>query len=539
MKNYKGSKLKRMLSSFKNELKESVGASILSYIVLFIFLSLIGLIGISYVIGEDIVTILKKNEVLAVVVIALPTVIVWIFDINNKNILNKSERFNMYLKIQESLVNKYNSLKNELNKIDNKENVQMIFNQLDKLEKFIDDLESLKKYTDIESSFYQIDLFYFFDKVNIFEKVIKNNEIENKAIDKKIGKVQGRIIKYFLSNSLEDILTEKLYLFTETRIFKNIDFRNLGDLSNLTFEGSPTFRFENCKIDLNNFSGFLENNIELQVIDCEFYDGDKYSSYNVDKDSLREEYNITVKEKKEETKENYNKAEELTEDTKENDGKDEELIEESKENDDKGEKPNENTEESVLKFQKDDKNRKEKCKDINVKFIDNRSNIALSLTGIKYFTLKQKSDNYNNKKIVKHVLKEQIEEELAGKGMDNKDILIRYSKDYSDKPVLNGKVKWQSWHSIDLPVYDPDIEKNRLKSDSIVIIQSGYAFVTEKDKDKIFHILFFTKEEFENLLKAKIEKNAYTVYKNAQQKYYVKFNFYFAELVDEISVQDK
>ena len=188
MKNDKGSKLKRILSSFKNELKELLGASMLSYIVLFAFLSLIGLIGISYVIDDKIVDILKKDEVLAVVVIALPTVIVWIFDINNKNILNKSERFNMYLKIQESLVSKYNSLKDELNKKDNKKNVQMIFNQLDMVEKFIDDLENLKKYTDIESNLYQIDLFYFLDKVNYFNNKINTNKIDSITIDKKLVK---------------------------------------------------------------------------------------------------------------------------------------------------------------------------------------------------------------------------------------------------------------------------------------------------------------------------------------------------------------
>ena len=72
---------------------------------------------------------------------------------------------------------------------------------------------------------------------------------------------------------------------------------------------------------------------------------------------------------------------------------------------------------------------------------------------------------------------------------------------------------------------------------SIDNIQSGYAFVTEKDKD--FHILFFTKKQFKKLLEEKIEKNAYTVYKNAQLKDCVKFNFYFAELLNEISIQNR
>ena len=78
-----------------------------------------------------------------------------------------------------------------------------------------------------------------------------------------------------------------------------------------------------------------------------------------------------------------------------------------------------------------------------------------------------------------------------------------------------------------------------MKKDSLVIIQSGYAFVTTKLKDKRFHILFFNRKNFEILLERKIDKNAYTVYMNAQLKYYTKFNFYFAELMNENSKQDK
>ena len=147
----------------------------------------------------------------------------------------------------------------------------MIFNQLDMVENFIVDLENLKKYTDIESSFYQIDLFYFFVKLNDFEIVQQNNKIDSKTIGEKIGKVKGRIIKYFLANSLGDILTEKLYLFTEKGIFKNIDFRNLGDLSNLTFGGTPTFIFESCKIDLNNSNFMKMVNIVLLMVIRKLY----------------------------------------------------------------------------------------------------------------------------------------------------------------------------------------------------------------------------------------------------------------------------
>ena len=102
------------------------------------------------------------------------------------------------------------------------------------------------------------------------------------------------------------------------------------------------------------------------------------------------------------------------------------------------------------------------------------------------------------------------------------------------KDELKDKVKWQSWHSIDLPVLNVE---NELTIGNIGKIQSGYAFVTKKDKE--FYILFFSNEEFKKLLEEKIKKNAYTVYKNAQLKDCVKFNFYFAELLNEISIQNK
>lgn len=507
MKNDKGSKLKRMLISFKKEFNESVGSSFFNYIVLFAFLALIGIIGISYVIGEDIVTILKIESVLAVVILALPTLIVWIFDINNKNITNKSERFNMYLKLQDSIEEKYNTLKGKFGENDSDKNIQIIFNKVDMVEKFIDDLENLKKYTDIESSFYQIDLFYFFDKVNNF-----NNQLDRITINEKIGKVKTRIIKYILANTPEDILMDKLYLFTETGIFKNIDFRNLGDLSKLIFEGSPSFRFENCKIDLNNFSGFLADNVELSAVECRFYKGNIEVTSRINKKELQETYNIIV-----------SKSDSATENTgidgKQNKSNEESMNYMTKLNENKEESTDSTIEKVSINYE-----------DSNIRFLDKRSNIALTTFNEEiYFSIEIDQKNYFNGKLVKNELNRQIKEKLAEKGMDNKDISIRYSKDYSDKPELDGKVKWQSWHSIDLPVHNPDIEKKKLKNDSIVIIQSGYAFVTEKDKE--FHILFFTKEEFKELLKEKIEKNAYTVYKNAQLKDYVKFNFYFAELL--------
>ena len=510
MKNAKGSNMKRIINNFNNKLKDLDVVNIVIYIVFFALFALVGIFIIAVVTGISIICILQKESVLAVVILALPTVIVWIFDINNKNITNKSEKFNMYLKLQNSIEEKYNKLKGKFGENDTEENIQVIFNKVDMVEKFIDDLENLKKYTDIESSFYQIDLFYFFDKVNNFEK--EEGNIDNKTIDEKIGKVKTRILKYILANTPEESLMDKLYLFTETGIFKNIDFRNLGDLSKLIFEGSPSFRFENCKIDLNNFSGFLADNVELSAVECRFYKGNIEVTSRINKKELQETYNIIV-----------SKSDSATENTG-IDGKQNKSNEESM---NYMTKLNENKEESTdSTIEKVSIN----CEDSNIRFLDKRSNIALTTFNAEiYFSIEIDQKNYFNGKLVKNELNRQIKEKLAEKGMDNKDISIRYSKDYSDKPELDGKVKWQSWHSIDLPVHNLDIEKKKLKNDSIVIIQSGYAFVTEKDKE--FHILFFTKEEFKELLKEKIEKNAYTVYKNAQLKDYVKFNFYFAELV--------
>lgn len=304
---------------------------------------------------------------------------------------------------------------------------------------------------------------------------------------------------------------EKMYLFTEIGIFKYVDFRNLGDLSKLNFEGTPTFEFENCKIDLNNFSGFLSDNIDLTALDCRFYKGNIEVTSHIDMKELKEGFNINVIKPKITIK-NTSENEIVNRRNEENINNNDITIEGN----------SINSENSIIRF------------------VDKRSNIALTSFGEEiYFSIEIDQKNYHNGKIVKNELTTQIKAKLEEKGVDNEDISIRYSKDYSDRPELIGKVKWQSWHSLDLFTKNPDIETYRLKKDSLVIIQSGYAFVTTKLKDKRFHILFFNRKNFEILLERKIDKNAYTVYMNAQLKYYTKFNFYFAELMNENSKQDK
>lgn len=519
----------KLIKILSRKIENCILLHLVFWLILLLILGYIWLTLLSNFLNSDIKSILKTQEVLAVIVVALPTLLIWSVDINNKNIENKSENFNMYFDIQNSLEEKYTKLKDEvkefLEKEDLKKDIRINLNQLDKIEKFIDDLEYFKEETKIKSSFYQIDLFYFFKVLNVF-----NNNVENKDVDKKIGKIKGRIMKYTLTNCSEDSLMEKVYLLTEEGTFSYIDFRNLGDLTKFDFEGNPTFSFKYCKIDLNNFSGFIKNNIELEFFDCRFYKGNKEITRYCNKEYLEQNYNITLKDKKEDAKE-----EESIENNEERVDEIEELLEYTEVKVSKFEVKEKNIEESMLMVQKEAKNRKEKSGDSIVRFVDNRSNIALnSLNEDIYFSIEMDHENYSNGKIVKHELNSQIKDKLADKRIDNKDISIRYSKDYSDKPELNGKVKWQSWHSIDLPVLDV---KNELTIKSIDNIQSGYAFVTEKDKD--FHILFFTKKQFKKLLEEKIEKNAYTVYKNAQLKDCVKFNFYFAELLNEISIQNR
>lgn len=507
MNNEKGSNLTKIFESFKKKLKDLDVVSTIIYLAFFTLFAFVGLFITAFLTGISIVCILQKESVLAVLILALPTVIVWIFDINNKNITNKSERFDMYLKLQDSIESKYNRLKSEFSKNDIEKNIQIIFNQLDMVEKFIDDLENLKKYTDIDSNLYQIDLFYFFDKVDYYNNEITNNKIDRITIDKKIGKVKTRIIQYILANTPEDTLNEKMYLFTETEIFKYIDFRNVGNLSKLNFEGTPTFKFEYCKIDLNNFSGFLENNIDLTALECRFYKGNKEITSQLDMKELQESFNINV------IKPNI-----TTENISEN-----EIV-------------NRRNEDNINNNDITIEGRSINSEDSSARFLDKRSNIALtSFNEVIYFSIEIEQTNYSNGKILKNELANQIKNKLGEKGIDNTDISIRYSKDYSDEPELIGKVKWQSWHSIDLLTHNLKIENYRLKNDSLVIIKSGYAFVTSKIKDKRFHILFFTRKNFETLLGRKIDKNAYTVYKNAQLNYYTKFNFYFAELINKNS----
>lgn len=476
----------KLIKILSRKIENCILLHLVFWLILLLILGYIWLTLLSNFLNSDIKSILKTQEVLAVIVVALPTLLIWSVDINNKNIENKSENFNMYFDIQNSLEEKYTKLKDEvkefLEKEDLKKDIRINLNQLDKIEKFIDDLEYFKEETKIKSSFYQIDLFYFFKVLNVF-----NNNVENKDVDKKIGKIKGRIMKYTLTNCSEDSLMEKVYLLTEEGTFSYIDFRNLGDLTKFSFEGNPIFSFRYCKIDLNNFSGFIARNIELKALKCNFYKGDDEVTSHINKKELQETFNIIVS--------------------------DTENISSYK-------KVNESNKESISDIGKSNENKEENTYS-NFRFVDNRSSIGIS-NEMYYVPKGMSKKNNSNWKKFKTELVNQIEEEL-----NIENISVRYSKDYSYKDELKDKVKWQSWHSIDLPVLNIE---NELTIDNIDKIQSGYAFVTEKDKE--FHILFFSNEEFKKLLEEKIEKNAYTVYKNAQLKDYVKFNFYFAELVD-------
>ena len=204
----------KLIKILSRKIENCILLHLVFWLILLLILGYIWLTLLSNFLNSDIKSILKTQEVLAVIVVALPTLLIWSVDINNKNIENKSENFNMYFDIQNSLEEKYTKLKDEvkefLEKEDLKKDIRINLNQLDKIEKFIDDLEYFKEETKIKSSFYQIDLFYFFKVLNVF-----NNNVENKDVDKKIGKIKGRIMKYTLTNCSEDSLMEKVYILTE------------------------------------------------------------------------------------------------------------------------------------------------------------------------------------------------------------------------------------------------------------------------------------------------------------------------------------
>lgn len=174
----------------------------------------------------------------------------------------------------------------------------------------------------------------------------------------------------------------------------------------------------------------------------------------------------------------------------------------------------------------------------NLVFIDRRPEkpIKLDNSGLRYFELVITDENFDNSKVKKAKIAEEIVEKLKSEGMtvDFKSVSVRFSSNYADDKMRTNKPgsyvsdrEWQSWHSIDIELNRELANSEEIRTDNLIFSDrlSYFSFITPYLNK--FQVLLFTKEQLKNLLNTKIDNSSYTLYKNAQSKQYVKFNFYF------------
>lgn len=150
--------------------------------------------------------------------------------------------------------------------------------------------------------------------------------------------------------------------------------------------------------------------------------------------------------------------------------------------------------------------------------------IMINEDEVKYFFIDFK-DGDSSEKINKREMRKRITDKLNSDGIDfDGKVNVRFSKNYcetqrkGDSEGVNyvEDRNWQSWNSIDLAVEEGEVSAS-----------SNYAFVIPWARKKKYVILFFSKSNFNKLIKEKENRNSYFDYVNAQEKQYRKFYFYF------------
>ncbi|HFI0120182.1 TPA: hypothetical protein ACGPB3_000734 [Streptococcus suis] len=156
-------------------------------------------------------------------------------------------------------------------------------------------------------------------------------------------------------------------------------------------------------------------------------------------------------------------------------------------------------------------------------FYDRRAKENIELIESKdvtYIQIEVTNSNFKNSKVNKDIIKKEIKERLS-EYKNNQNLTVRYSGNY-DKSSKS----WRSWHSVDFKLNEDCKNLNSIDINDIELTNLSYAFITKVSQN--FQTLVFSTEEFAKLLQKKIEKESYTIYQNSQQKYFVKFNFYFS-----------
>lgn len=248
----------------KNKLKEIYNFSKIP--ILFIILGVLECVFLFWITGYSYHRVLEFGEVWAVIVVALPTLLIWGYDIQSKSIANRTANVESFLQIQKDLEERYEKIINFF-EIDNNDSDSNI-DQINKIGKFLQYVEaSGDMLPDKSYKFYQVDLSKIYKLLSKIE-----NDLEEKY-NNKIGDYKTKILSIVSDNFNNENLIDELNFLKEETLFRNIDFSTIPNLNydnNESGGNSEELIFSNCTIDIDSFDIIFPNANKLTFDQCEF-----------------------------------------------------------------------------------------------------------------------------------------------------------------------------------------------------------------------------------------------------------------------------
>ncbi|HEL1626088.1 hypothetical protein [Streptococcus suis] len=284
----------------------------LKSIIPLIVCGIFGIFILSWITGKTPPNIINNPEVLAVCIVAIPTMYLWNVDIKNKNISEDATKVETFINIKNYIEPKYEKLVKELKTQLNSESVANTKNKnqnnLNDQTYYIDEilngiynftlylLQVAKTFSD-EKKYYDFDLGFIFKTLDKFYSNNKNTtDITRNHL---ISKIKENILLYFFQTyPIEEMeeLSLRLNFLTEVETFRNISFHKIPNLNNVRLNGNPTFTFIECSIDVDNFGVFNQNEITVTCENCEFYSGSLLTKeIRLTEKEFKERYNIDIK----------------------------------------------------------------------------------------------------------------------------------------------------------------------------------------------------------------------------------------------------
>lgn len=241
----------------------------------------LGILLLTFVTGKSMKDIFSDGNVMAIWIIAFPTLYVWITDLEGKKIENDRTKIDVFLNLQGNLEEKY--LKVIDKEMSNSE--VDLFMEIDKF------LNYLSKYSqriaNLDNNFYGIDLSKLY-------KMLANID-DTQENQMKAAILREKILSYVFDTFDRDDLRIQTKFLSELQTFKGIDFSKMKNLNRGRMEGTPEIIFDECIIDLDNFNYFLLSDANLLLKSCRFVSSSiLFGSIRVNKNELESKYGFRI-----------------------------------------------------------------------------------------------------------------------------------------------------------------------------------------------------------------------------------------------------